>query len=99
MKHSTDRILTTHIGSLARPKDLLDLMKEKLSGESYDDAVFAARVRSAVADSVRAQIANGVDVITDGEQGKAGFFTYVTERLGGFETRPGGRMGMWDAEV
>ena len=55
MKRSTDRILTTHCGSLARPKDLLDLMKAKLNGEAYDPSAYTKRITSAVADIVRRQ--------------------------------------------
>jgi len=93
MKHSTDRILTTHCGSLARPKDLLDLMKAKVTGERYDEGAYASRVRTAVSEVVRQQVDNGIDVVTDGEQGKPGFFAYVRERLAGFEAKapqPGG---------
>ena len=85
MKHSTDRILTTHCGSLARPKDLLDLMDAKLKGESYDNAAYVKRVSGAVAEVVRKQVECGVDIVTDGEQGKASFNAYVAERLTGFE--------------
>ncbi|MDE3077574.1 MAG: cobalamin-independent methionine synthase II family protein [Chloroflexota bacterium] len=87
MKRSTDRILTTHCGSLPRPKDLLDLMKAKIEGKPYDEDGYAGRTRSAVAQSVREQAQDGIDVVTDGEQGKPGFFTYVTERLTGFQPR------------
>jgi 5-methyltetrahydropteroyltriglutamate--homocysteine methyltransferase len=66
MKHSIDRILTTHCGSLARPKDLLDLMKAKLNGEAYDRAAYAQRIASAVTESVRQQAQNGIDVVADG---------------------------------
>ncbi len=101
MKHSTDRILTTHCGSLARPKDLLDLMKAKLSGDAYDQAAYAKRISSAVNEIVREQAENGIDVVTDGEQGKPGFFTYVRERLTGFEakTAPSGGWQQWASEV
>src|SRR3984893_6469514 len=85
MKRSTDRILTTHAGSLARTHDVLDIMKAKLDGEPYDAAAYAARVRKAVADSVQRQVSSGIDVVSDGEQGKAGFSVYVRERLSGFE--------------
>jgi len=101
MKNSTDRILTTHCGSLARPKDLLDLMKTKLNGESYDQVQYANRITSAVAEVVRTQTETGVDVVTDGEQGKPGFFTYVRERLTGFEAKTPPKAGwqQWAAEV
>src|SRR5262249_24843498 len=87
MKRSTERILTTHCGSLARPQDLLELMRAKASGQPYDHAGFASRVRSAVAEVVHKQVANGVDIVCDGEQSKAGFAVYVRERLAGFEPR------------
>jgi 5-methyltetrahydropteroyltriglutamate--homocysteine methyltransferase len=82
---------------LARPADLLDMMKVKESGQPYDHEAFAVRVRSAVAEVVRRQVEAGVDIVTDGEQGKPGFFAYVSERLSGFEpreTRP--RAGPWE---
>jgi len=99
MHRSTTRILTTHCGSLPRPKDLLDLMKAKINGEPYDSEAYAARVRSAVAEIVRQQVENGIDIPTDGEQGKQGFFAYVSERLEGFEPSPGPRPAMFQAEV
>jgi 5-methyltetrahydropteroyltriglutamate--homocysteine methyltransferase len=74
VKHSTERVLTTHAGSLPRPSDLLE------GGRAS-----AARVRTAVADIVARQIATGLDVIADGEMSKPSFVTYVQERLGGFE--------------
>jgi 5-methyltetrahydropteroyltriglutamate--homocysteine methyltransferase len=93
------RILTTHCGSLPRPKDLLDLMKAKIKGEPYDAQAYAARIRSAVAEIVRQQVDCGIDIPTDGEQGKQGFFAYVTERLAGFEPKPGPRPAMFQTEV
>jgi 5-methyltetrahydropteroyltriglutamate--homocysteine methyltransferase len=101
MKRSNERILTTHCGSLARPKDLLDLMKAKLNREPYDEGAYAQRTRSAVAEIVRKQADNGIDIVTDGEQGKPGFFAYVRERLTGFEPK-GAKRGArkeWAAEV
>ena len=62
MKRSTDRILVTHAGSLARPKDLLEMMDAKLSGRSYDQAAYGKRIRSAVADMVRNQVQCGIDI-------------------------------------
>jgi len=99
LKRSVDRILTTHVGSLPRPKDLLDLMKAKITGQPYDQARYAARVRSAVAESVRKQVECGIDIPIDGEQSKPGFYAYVNQRLGGFEARPGPRGAMFTAEV
>jgi 5-methyltetrahydropteroyltriglutamate--homocysteine methyltransferase len=101
MKRSTDRILTTHCGSLARPQDLLDLMKAKVNGHPYDATAFTARVQNAVADIVRKQAESGIDIVTDGEQGKPGFFAYVRERLTGFEPKgpERGARREWAAEV
>jgi 5-methyltetrahydropteroyltriglutamate--homocysteine methyltransferase len=99
MKKSTSRFLTTHCGSLARPAALLDLMKAYLNREKVDPKEYDAAVRNAVAESVRQQVENGIDVPTDGEQGKPGFFVYVSERLGGFEARSGPRGTMFAAEV
>jgi 5-methyltetrahydropteroyltriglutamate--homocysteine methyltransferase len=99
MHRSTSRILTTHCGSLPRPTGLLDLMKAKIHGEPYDAAVYAATVRSAVTDIVRKQVDCGIDIPTDGEQSKPGFFAYISERLTGFEPQPGPRPAMFQAEV
>jgi 5-methyltetrahydropteroyltriglutamate--homocysteine methyltransferase len=87
MKRSTDRILTTFAGSLARPPDLLEMMQAKEHGQPYDQRVYTARVRRAVAEAVSKQVETGVDIVCDGEQGKPGFFAYVSERLSGFERR------------
>ena len=86
MKRSTDRILTTFAGSLARPAGLLDLMTTRERGQPYDQAAYDSAVNDAVADVVRQQVEAGVDIVCDGEQGKPGFFTYVAERLSGFES-------------
>jgi 5-methyltetrahydropteroyltriglutamate--homocysteine methyltransferase len=99
MHRSDTRILTTHVGSLPRPTDLLDLMKAKTHGEPYDAAAYAARIRSAVAEIVRQQVECGIDIPTDGEQGKQGFFAYISERLAGFEPKPGPRPAMFQTEV
>jgi 5-methyltetrahydropteroyltriglutamate--homocysteine methyltransferase len=86
-------IRTTHVGSLPRPKPLLDLLAARQKGApdstAVADDVLADATRTAVADIVAAQREHGVDVVTDGEMGKLGFFSYVTERLGGLERRPG----------
>ncbi len=102
MKRSTDRILTTHTGSLARPRELLEAMRARLNSEPYDAEAYANGVRSAVAGVVNNQIENGIDVVTDGEQSKAGFFAYVRERLGGFEPvagQPPSRGMQWVKEI
>jgi 5-methyltetrahydropteroyltriglutamate--homocysteine methyltransferase len=98
VKRSTERILTTHCGSLPRPGDLLDLMKVRLSGQPVETAAYDERVRTAVREVVRQQVEHGIDVVTDGEQSKPGFFTYVNERLEGFEARQGG-FNLYEAEV
>src|SRR5438105_2434469 len=101
MKHSTNRILTTHVGSLARPPELLEMMAAKSTGQPFDAAAYDARVRASVADVVRKQAESGVDVLTDGEQSKVGFFQYVRERLTGFEPAPpgiGARPSPWVSE-
>jgi 5-methyltetrahydropteroyltriglutamate--homocysteine methyltransferase len=99
MLRNAGRILTTHVGSLPRPKDLLDLMKAKVSGLAYDKAAYGRRVKSAVAECVRKQVETGIDIVSDGEQSKPGFFTYVRERLEGFEERPEQKRKFFEAEV
>ena len=88
MKRSTERILTTHVGSLARPDALVPILRAKDRGQPYDREAYAKLVREAVADVVRRQTEAGVDIVTDGEQGKASFFGYVVERFNGFERKP-----------
>ena len=85
MQRSSERILTTHVGSLARPHELLEVMREKEHGRPYDPAGFTEMVTEAVRDVVRRQAEAGLDVVTDGEQGKVSFLTYVKERLAGFD--------------
>ena len=95
MKRSCDRFLTTHVGSLARPADLLELMFAKERGQDYQHKAFRSAVRSAVSGVVERQVKSGLDVICDGEQGKASFLTYVSERLGGFEPQEGEGENLW----
>ena len=103
MKNSASRFLTTHVGSLARPVSLLDIMTEKEHGRPYDSDAFEAEVAKAVHDIVAKQAECGIDVVTDGEMGKVDFFTYVRDRLGGFETRdpdgPGFMPESWKLEA
>src|SRR2546423_15357406 len=87
VKRSAERMLTTHVGSLPRPKELLDLMRNMLNGLG-DQTEYADGVRDAVTRSVRQQVEHGLDVVSDGEQGKIGFVRYISDRLGGFESRP-----------
>ena len=92
MKHSVDRILTIHAGSLPRPSELIDLVKNGDSN-AMEQATNAEQLRSAVGEIVRRQHALGIDVIDDGEYGKPSFVSYINERLGGYEvdTRAGPR--------
>jgi 5-methyltetrahydropteroyltriglutamate--homocysteine methyltransferase len=92
MKHSVERILTTHAGSLPRPPELLDLL-ESGNGTAFERASAADCLRKAVSEIVRRQNTLGIDVIDDGEYGKPSFVSYINERLGGYEvdTRAGPR--------
>lgn len=84
MRHSTDRILTTHVGSLPRPPAIMQaLIQRQTTGPAFD-----AAVKGAVADSVQEQVANGIDIPSDGEMSKLGFSNYVDDRMSGFEPRP-----------
>lgn len=98
-QQNTDHIQTTHIGSLPRPHDLLDLMKAKFAGQPYDQTAYDGTVARSVADSVRQQVASGIDIVTDGEFSKPGFFTYIRQRLDGFEARPGQKLMLFEKEV
>jgi 5-methyltetrahydropteroyltriglutamate--homocysteine methyltransferase len=88
VKRSTERILTTHVGSLPRPDDLREMLVAKDDGKAYDAAAFEARIRSAVAEVVQQQVSHGLDIVNDGEQSKRSWSTYARERLGGHEQRP-----------
>ena len=90
MKRSQDRILVTHVGSLPRPPELIELVRAKLRGETVDPQKHAKVLKESVAGIVRKQIELGVDVIDDGEFGKPSFVSYGNERLGGFTPRTGG---------
>ncbi|HEY4686553.1 MAG TPA: hypothetical protein VII57_10965, partial [Dehalococcoidia bacterium] len=87
MKRSTDRILTTHAGSLPRPDDIPPLVSARADGQPYDKQLLARRLRESVADVVRKQVEVGMDSVNDGEFGKTNFTYYVRERLGGCESR------------
>jgi len=90
MKRSTDRILVSHVGSLARPRDLMEMLVARNEGKPFDAEALARRTREAVADVVEKQIECGIDIINDGELGKSNFSRYTKERLGGFIERPAG---------
>jgi 5-methyltetrahydropteroyltriglutamate--homocysteine methyltransferase len=90
MSHSTNHILTTHVGSLIRPPDLLALIEARQDSRPVDDAVFIETLRHSVAEIVRQQAEAGIDIVSDGEFGKIGSWSrYVVERLSGIEFRPG----------
>jgi 5-methyltetrahydropteroyltriglutamate--homocysteine methyltransferase len=84
VKRSTDRILTTHTGSLPRPKDLLRLLQDREEGRPTTEATLVSRTRAAVLDAVQKQREIGLSVVNDGEQGRADYTIYVKDRLTGF---------------
>jgi 5-methyltetrahydropteroyltriglutamate--homocysteine methyltransferase len=89
MKRSSDRILTTHVGSLIRPTALQEFLRAKQAGKPYDEAAYAKCLKESVAEVVRKQADVGIDVVSDGEFGKSiSWSQYVLERLSGFERRP-----------
>jgi 5-methyltetrahydropteroyltriglutamate--homocysteine methyltransferase len=85
MKYSTQRILTTHTGSLPRPADLQQMLAARDRGEPLERDAFEARVRAAVQEVVQQQARCGIDVVNDGEMSKISYSTYVKDRLTGFE--------------
>jgi 5-methyltetrahydropteroyltriglutamate--homocysteine methyltransferase len=89
MKRSSERILTTHVGSLIRPPALIEFLRAQQEGRPVDEAAFQACLAASVADIVRQQAEAGVDVVSDGEFGKTiSWSQYALERLSGFERRP-----------
>jgi 5-methyltetrahydropteroyltriglutamate--homocysteine methyltransferase len=89
MKHSTERILTTHVGSLIRPQPLQEFLRAKQAGKPFDENAYGSCLTQSVADVVRRQAEAGIDVVSDGEFGKSiSWSQYVLERLSGFERRP-----------
>ena len=84
MRRSTDRVLTTHTGSLPRPEDLIRTMFAKEEGVAVDTGALAGRIRTAVADVVARQVGAGIDIVNDGEMSKPSYATYVKDRLTGF---------------
>ncbi|HKD22134.1 MAG TPA: cobalamin-independent methionine synthase II family protein [Rhizomicrobium sp.] len=84
MRHSKDHILTTHVGSLPRSQELVDVLLRKDRGEAYDVAEYDRVIAKAVHDAVKAQAAIGIDVPSDGEQSKVSYSTYMMDRLTGF---------------
>ncbi|HEY1978467.1 MAG TPA: cobalamin-independent methionine synthase II family protein [Xanthobacteraceae bacterium] len=88
MKTSTDRILTTHTGSLPRPKPLIDLILRREKGEAIDAAVFEAATAKAVDEVVALQTGAGIDVVSDGEMSKPSYTTYIRHRVDGIAMDP-----------
>jgi len=84
MKTSTDRILTTHVGSIPRPENIRELLRARLAGQAVEQATLDRLVDAAVADTVRQQVAAGIDIPCDGEMSKTSFLSYTDERLTGF---------------
>lgn len=85
MKTSTDRILTTHVGSMPRPQAVVDQLFAQDQGQAYDQAEFDQVMRRAVREVAAKQVAAGVDVISDGEMSKISYATYIRHRFTGFE--------------
>src|SRR5215831_14505009 len=83
MKRSVDRILTTHVGSLPRPPDLLEFLEARETGRPFEQAAFDARLAQAVRDTVEKQMEAGIDSVCDGELGKISYTFYVRHRLSG----------------
>src|SRR5438309_833944 len=81
MKLSTDRILTTHVGSLPRPPDLLAFLEAQETGRELDHSAFGTRLADAVREVVAKQAAAGIDSVCDGEQSKISYTFYVRHRL------------------
>ena len=88
MLMSHDRILTSHVGSLPRPQDLLDLLEAKETGENIDDTAVTQRIEKAIQDVVKAQRDAGVDIVNDGENSKTSYTLYVRDRLNGVGPKP-----------
>ena len=81
----TDRILTTHVGSLPRSEAVTDLVFAQERGETIDGALFSQVIGAAVDDAVRRQVASGVDLVSDGEMSKISYATYIKDRITGFD--------------
>jgi 5-methyltetrahydropteroyltriglutamate--homocysteine methyltransferase len=88
VKRSSERILTTHTGSLPRPPELLEILQGRDQREARAQPNYAECVTGAVADAVRKQLDAGLDIVTDGEMGRVAFSWYATERLSGFDGPP-----------
>ena len=96
MKTSTDRTLTTHVGSLPRPDSLVDFMIAEDQGKSFDETAFETALTAAVKDVVQRQKNLGIDIVSDGEFSKRGFAVYAHERLAGLEPTGRARPSPWE---
>ena len=99
MQGHQDRILTTHVGSLPRTTQVLNAMKAKLSGGEFSEEAYQTEIARGVKDIVKKQADLGIDVVADGEMSKSGFFTYIEERMNGFEARKDEKFKMFEAEI
>ena len=96
MRHSTERLLVTHTGSLPRPRELIEAMLAENEGREVDRADYEERLRRSVHDVVRRQVELGVDVVDDGEFSKRGFAVYAHQRLDGLTATGRVRVSPWD---
>ena len=88
MKNSSNRILTTHVGSMTRPPEVVEALRPKEAGQPYDKQELESRIKNAVAAVVKRQVETGIDIPSDGEFSKSSFSGYANERLSGFENKP-----------
>lgn len=95
MRRSTERILTTHVGSLPRPPELIEVMIAEDRGETVDTEVYEDKLKRAVGAIVARQVELGVDIVDDGELSKRGFAVYAHERLGGLTATGRARPSPW----
>jgi len=91
MKRSTDRILTTHTGSLPLPPQVRQALAAKRRGETYDQAAIDAALTTAIGEVVRRQVEVGIDIVGDGELSKTAWNDYVVHRVSGLERKPRSR--------
>src|SRR6516162_623664 len=90
MKLSTDRILTTHVGSLPRPPELLTFLEARETGREFDQPAFETQLATSVHEIVAKQAAAGIDSVCDGELGKISYTTYIRHRFSGIDSFRGG---------
>jgi 5-methyltetrahydropteroyltriglutamate--homocysteine methyltransferase len=95
MLRSDDHIISTHVGSLPRPRDLLPLLEGHERGEPLDEGELSSNIGRAVDEVVDRQVTCGIEVVNDGEMGKTSFLAYVNGRLGGFEPIKDSAVSPW----